>query len=92
LYSEGQVSKPSEGVKETLREALEEVSYVTVHVAVAVSESGLVSTRIANSHWLTVQREYEAWLKELRESKLLWSIKVVTVKVPDAFQFQKEPL
>lgn len=59
-----------------------------VTVSIAVSDTGRVTCHVANSNWITEQRSYEAWLRELRESKLFWSIKTVKVHVPMPLQYE----
>jgi hypothetical protein len=65
---------------------VQEAAQVKVRIAVAVCENGAVTTHIADSNLFTEQKSYKKWLEEIRTSKALWSVKIITTNVPYPIQ------
>lgn len=60
----------------------DDIQRVPVKLAVAFSEGGTVRVCWANSNWITIEREHQKMLDEIRTSKQLWTLRYVDINMP----------
>lgn len=63
-------------------------SLLDVLLTIAVSENGRVRCCLANSYLVKERQEYDAFMKEIREDKILWAAKTIKVGVRMPVSFE----
>lgn len=71
-------------------EAGADVAMLDVTVVIAVSEDGLVLASVQDDCRLAQKAQHEAWLRQICESKRLWTLKTIKTRVPLPVQYEDQ--